>query len=195
MGRKTFDSLVSAGGLLLVAVLLIAGGLLTWGHSYIGQQVHSQLAAQQIYFPAANSPTVAGSQFTAMRQYGGQQMTTGAQAEVYADHFIAVHLKEIGGGKTYSQLSTEAIAQPNNAKLAAQVNTVFKGETLRGLLLNAYAFGTMGTIARIAAVAAFIAAGLLLVLSALGLSHARRRAPADVTLTASNSRLPVAANA
>ena len=86
-----------------------------------------------------------------MRQYGGQLMTTGAQAEVYADHFIANHLKVIGGGKTYAQLSTESIAQPTNAKLAAQVATVFKGETLRGLLLNAYAFGTVGMIAGIAA--------------------------------------------
>jgi hypothetical protein len=109
-----------------------------------------------------------------MRQYGGEQLTTGAQAEVYADHFIANHLKVIGGGKTYSQLSTEAIAQPANAKLAAQVDTVFKGETLRGLLLNAYAFGTMGTIAGIAAIAAFIAAAVMLVLGALGLVHARR---------------------
>ena len=94
-----------------------------------------------------------------MRQYGGQQLTTGAQAEVYADHFIANHLIKIGGGKTYAQLSTEAQAQPNNAKLAAVVNTVFKGETFRGLLLNAYAFGTIGMIAGIAAVVAFIGAG------------------------------------
>jgi hypothetical protein len=71
-----------------------------------------------------------------MRQYGGQQLTTDAQAEVYADHFIANHLKEIGGGKTYAQLSALSIAQPGNAKLTAQVATVFKGETLRGLLLN-----------------------------------------------------------
>jgi hypothetical protein len=46
-----------------------------------------------------------------MRPYGGQQLTTGAQAEVYADHFIANHLKEIGGGKTYAQLSALSIAQ------------------------------------------------------------------------------------
>ena len=112
-----------------------------------------------------------------MRPYGGQQLTTGAQAEVYADHFIASHLKAIGGGKTYSQLSAEAIAQPGNAALAAQVNTVFKGETLRGLLLNAYAFATMGTIAGIAAIAAFIAAAIMLILSGLGLAHARRTSP------------------
>ena len=182
MQRKTFDSLVSAAGLLLVAVLLVAGGLLTWTSSYINNEVHTQLAAQQIFFPAANSPAVAAPEFQAMRQYGGQQMTTGAQAEVYADHFIANHLKVIGGGKTYAQLSTESIAQPTNAKLATQVETVFKGETLRGLLLNAYAFGTVGMIAGIAAVVAFIGAGLLLILCLLGILHARRVSPTEELL-------------
>ena len=169
MKRRTFDILMATAGLFLALTLFAAGGLLTWAHSFIGNEVHTQLAAQQIYFPPANSAAVAAPEFAAMRQYGGQQLTTGAQAEVYADHFIANHLKVIGGGKTYSQLSALAIAQPNNAKLAAQVATVFKGETLRGLLLNAYAFGTMGMIAGIAAIAAFIAGAVMLVLSGLGL--------------------------
>jgi hypothetical protein len=193
-GRRTFDVLISAAALVMVAVLAVAGGLLTWGHNYITSQVHNQLAAQQIYFPAANSAAVAAPQFQAMRQYGGQLMTTGAQAEVYANHFIANHLKVIGGGKTYSQLSAEAIAQPNNAAVAAQVNTVFKGETLRGLLLNAYAFGTIGTIAGIAAIAAFVAAGLLLVLSLLGFYHSRK-ATRDQQNPASSDALPLPAAA
>jgi hypothetical protein len=172
--RRTFDILLAVAGLFLAVTLVAAGGLLTWAHTFIGNEVSTQLSAQQIYFPAANSPAVAAPQFAAMRPYGGQQLTTGAQAEVYADHFIANHLKVIGGGKTYSQLSAEANAQPTNAKLAAQVETVFKGETLRGLLLNAYAFGTMGTIAGIAAIAAFIAAAVMFVLGGLGLVHARR---------------------
>lgn len=189
MRRKTFDSLISAAGLLLVGVLLVAGGLLTWTSTYINNEVHNQLAAQQIYFPPANSSAVAAPEFQAMRQYGGQLMTTGAQAEVYADHFIANHLKVIGGGKTYAQLSTASLAQPTNAKLAAQVATVFKGETLRGLLLNAYAFGTIGTIAGIAAVVAFIAAGLLLILCVLGILHARRT-PSTVELLPSDTTVP-----
>jgi len=183
MRRKTFDSLVSAAGLLLVVVLVVAGGLLTWTSSYINNEVHSQLAAQQIRFPAANSAAVSAPEFQAMRQYGGQLMTSGAQAEVYADHFIANHLKVIGGGKTYAQLSTESLAQPTNAKLAAQVETVFKGETLRGLLLNAYAFGKMGMIAGIAAVVAFISAGLLLILCVLGMLHARRTSSTEELLS------------
>ena len=177
MRRRTFDILVAVAGLFLAVTLIVAGGLLTWSHSFIGNEVHTQLATQQIFFPAANSKAVAAPEFAAMRQYGGQQLTTGAQAEVYADHFIANHLKAIGGGKTYAQLSAEAIAQPKNAALAGEVATVFKGETLRGLLLNAYAFGTMGTIAGIAAIGAFIAAAVMLVLSGLGLLHARRVSP------------------
>jgi len=177
MRRMTFDTLVSAAGLLLVGVLLVAGGLLVWTSTYINNEVSTQLSAQKITFPAANSAAVAAPEFQAMRQYGGQQMTTGAQAEVYADHFIANHLKVIGGGQTYAQLSAEAIAQPTNAKLAGVVATVFKGETLRGLLLNAYAFGTIGMIAGIAAVVAFIGAGVLLLLSLLGLYHSRRVSP------------------
>ena len=183
MKRRTFDILIASAGLFLALTLIVAGGLLTWAHSFIGNEVHTQLAAQQIFFPPANSKAVAAPEFAAMRPYGGQQLTTGAQAEVYADHFIANHLKEIGGGKTYAQLSAEAIAQPNNTALAAQVATVFKGETLRGLLLNAYAFGTMGTIAGIAAIAAFIAAAVMLVLSGLGLVHARRTTPDTDMLT------------
>jgi hypothetical protein len=165
---------MSVAGLFLAVTLVAAGGLLTWGHFFIGNEVHTQLAAEKVYFPASNSPAIKAPEFAAMHQYAGQQLTTGAQAEVYADHFIANHLKVIGGGKTYAQLSAESIAQPTNTKLAAQVNTVFKGETLRGLLLNAYAFGTMGTIAGIAAIAAFIAAAVMLVLGGLGLMHARR---------------------
>ena len=183
MKRRTFDILIAAAGLFLAVTLIAAGGLLTWAHTFIGNEVHTQLAAQQIYFPPANSKAVAAPEFAAMRQYGGQQLTTGAQAQVYADHFIANHLKEIGGGKTYAQLSAEAIAQPTNTALAGQVATVFKGETLRGLLLNAYAFGTMGMIAGIAAIAAFIAAAVMLILGGLGLMHARRTSPATEILS------------
>ena len=112
MRRRTFDILVATAGLFLAVMLIVSGALLTWAHNFIGNEVHTQLAAQQIFFPPANSPAIAAPEFAAMRQYGGQQLTTGAQAEVYADHFIANHLKVIGGGKTYAQLSAEALAQP-----------------------------------------------------------------------------------
>ena len=183
MRRKTFDVLTSAVGLALAVIMLVAGGLLLWGHNFINNEVHNQLAAQKIVFPANNSPAIKAPEFAAMHQYAGQLMTTGAQAEVYADHFIANHLKAIGGGLTYSQLSAKAQLQPKNAALAGQVATVFKGETLRGLLLNAYAFGTMGMLAGIAAIVAFAGGLVLLILSALGFAH-ERRAPAEAEIFA-----------
>jgi hypothetical protein len=181
---------VSAVGLLLAALLVIAGSLLTWGHSFVHDQVRTQLSQQQIYFPAKNSPAISDPEFAPMKQYAGRQLTTGAQAEVYADHFIANHLKAIGGGKTYAQLSAQAQADPSNTKLAATVDTMFKGETLRGLLLNAYAFDTIATIAGIAAIVAFGGAGLMLVLAGLGLWHARRTAPAREFLLGHRERAP-----
>ena len=174
MRRKTFDTLVSVGGLLIALVLVVAGGLLTWSATFVNGQVHDQLAAQKIFFPVAGSPAIAAPEFAAMKQYAGQQLTTGAQAEVYANHFIGVHLTEVAGGKTYAQVSTLAQADPTNTALQGQANTLFKGNALRGLLLNAYAFGTMASIAAFAAIASFIGAGLLLVLSLFGLMHARK---------------------
>jgi hypothetical protein len=180
MRRRTFDAVAIIAGLALTVVLAIGGALLLWGHSVVNTDVHNQLAAQRIAFPAASSPEIKAlpaSDATAMKQYAGQLMTTGAQAETYADHFIAVHLKEIGGGKTYSQLSAAAMAQPKNAALASQVETVFKGTTLRGMLLNAYGWWQMGQIMLISAIVAFCGAGLFLILSGLGIWHLRRAAP------------------
>lgn len=177
MRRKTFDAITTAVGLLLTAILLIAGGLLMWGSTFVSGQVHSQLAAEKIFFPPAGSPSL---QDPAIRpylaNYAGRQLTTGDQAKAYADHFIAVHLNAMTGGQTYAQLSAKAQANPTDTKLAAQVNTVFKGETLRGLLLNAYAFDKMGKIARIAAFLSFGGAALMLLLSLAGIRHLRRTA-------------------
>jgi hypothetical protein len=183
MRRKTFDTLATVAGVGMAAILIIAGGLLAWGHSFVTSEVHTQLAAQKIYFPAANSAAVKAPEFAPMRQYGGELMTSGAQAQTYANYFIANHLKKIGGGLTYSQLSAKSLADPANTALAAQVQTVFRGETLRGLLLNAYAFWEMGQIMVIAAFAAFAGAILMLVLSGLGIWH-QRRTPRDAEVFA-----------
>jgi hypothetical protein len=180
MRRKTFDVLASVAGLVLAVVLAVGGGLMLWGHNFVDNQVSSQLTAQKIVFPTKSNPefkALPPADAAAMGQYAGQMMTTGAQAQVYADNFIAFHLSKMGG--TYSQLSAKSLAQPNNAQLAALVNTVFKGTTLRGMLLNAYAFWQMGVIALWGAIVSFIGAGLLLILSILGFVHARRVAPAD----------------
>jgi hypothetical protein len=191
MRRWTFDILMVLAGLSLAAILVIAGALMTWGHNFVDSQVGSQLAAQKIYFPATSNAEFTAlpkADAAAMRPYAGQLMTNGAQAQAYADHFIAFHLQGIGGGLTYSQLSAKSLVAPANAKLAAQVQLMFRGTTLRSMLLEAYGFWQMGQIALIGAIASFAAAAALLVLSLLGLVHVRRvpRA-AEVFGKASNS--------
>lgn len=175
MNRKVLDRLLAAGGAAVAVVLLIAGALLTWAHTYVHDQVHDQLTAQQIYFPAKGSKALASPQIGPyLNRYAGEQLTTGAQAKAWADHYIAVHVHEMTGGQTYAQLSAKAIADPTNTKLAAEVDTVFRGETLRGLLLNAYAFDTMGNLALIGAIVAYIGAAVMALLAALGFVHANR---------------------
>ncbi|MCU1492141.1 MAG: hypothetical protein JWM85_3546 [Acidimicrobiaceae bacterium] len=181
MKRKTFDMLLSAGGMVFVAVLLVAGSLLTWGTNYINSNVHNQLAAQQIFFPpaAAFAHAKVGTEITpsmipSVSQYAGQQLTTGAQAGAYANNFIAVHLSEMPYGGVYSKASAAALANPKSTVIAGDVATIFKGTTLRGLLLEAYGFGQMGQIAGDGALASFILAGLMVLLSGLGLLHYRR---------------------
>ena len=175
MKRRTLDILFSIGGLAIAALLMIAGIVLQSNANFANNYVHDQLAAQQIYFPPAGSQALASPEIGPyLNQYAGQQLTTGAQAEAYADHFIAVHLKEVAGGKTYAQVSALAQADPTNTTLQGQVNALFKGETLRGMLLNAYAFWQLGQIALSSAIAAFAGAALLLVLTVLGFWHLRR---------------------
>lgn len=184
MRRKTFDAISSVVGLGLAVILLVTGGFLIWGSTYIHNTVRGQLAQQQIYFPpaAAFAHPKAGTEITpsmipSVSQYAGQQLLTGQQAEAYADHFIAVHLATMTGGQTYAQLSAASLAQPGNAKLAATVNTVFKGETLRSILLNTYGWWKASQLMYIAAITAFALAGLALLASALGFAHLRRTRP------------------
>lgn len=196
MRRKTFDALLTTVGLIVAAMLLVAGGLLTWAHSFVQDEVHSQLSAQKIFFPPAGSDALKDPAIKPyLSQYAGQQMTDGAQAKAYADHFIAVHLQEMTGGQTYAQLSSKALANPTDTKLAGQVQTVFRGETLRGLLLNAYAFWQMGQIALVGAIVSFVAAGVLLVMSLLGFWHLRRASATEALHLGEGRPVPAVATA
>lgn len=173
MNRRALERLLAAGGIAVAALLLVGGALLSWAHSYIHDEVHSQLSAQKIYFPKAGSDALKSPEVGPyLNKYAGQQLVTGTQAKAWADHYIAVHLNEMTGGQTYAQLSTQSLANPNDQQLAAKVQTVFRGETLRGLLLNAYAFDTMGDIADIGAIVAYNGAGVFVLLSILGFLHA-----------------------
>jgi hypothetical protein len=184
MRRKVFDKLASVGGVVVVIVLAVAGALLMFGYSFANNYVHTQLAEQQITFPSAaafahpDGQEITKSMTPTVSQYAGQQLLTGAQAQVYANNFIGVHLQGIGGGKTYSQLSAEALALPKGSPAytaaEAKAQSVFQGTTLRGLLLEAYGFSLIALIALWCAIAAFALAGVMAVLVGLGFAHARR---------------------
>ncbi len=182
--RKFIDYLVSSMGLVAVVGLIIAGSLAWWMNSYTSTQVHNQLASQQITFPAVTAiyPCAAGVSgedchpaYASEKSYGGQRLTTADQAREYADVQLQNDLNAIGNGKTYAQLSALAMANPSNTAMQATVATVFKGTTLKALLLNGYAFGTIATIAGWSAVVAFIGAALMLILSILGFLHGAGR--------------------
>jgi hypothetical protein len=180
MNRRTFDAVLATGGLVIAAVLLVAGVLGLWAHSFANSNVRSQLAQQQVFFPTtAGIKAEHNADITKyVTPYAGQQLVTGPQAEVYADHYIANHLKEVAGGQTYAQVSGKFITMkptdPGYATIAQEREVLFQGETLRGLLLNAYAFWKLGQIAGIAAIVSFVGAGLMLLLSGLGFLHLRR---------------------
>ena len=149
---------------LQVVFLLVFGfgaGLLMYESNYITGTVHDQLAAQKISFPTTSSASfkaLPASDQQAMRPYAGQLLTTGAQAKVYANNYIGVHLSEVANGKTYAQVSAEAMAQPTNTTLARQKATLFQGEMLRGTLLNAYGWWQFGQYLFLAGIGAAIAA-------------------------------------
>jgi hypothetical protein len=181
MTMRRNSHLAVIAGFAVAVILVAAGGLLIWGSTYVHNTVQGQLASQQIFFPpkAAFATAKAGTEITpsmipSVSQYAGQQLLTGQQAEAYADHFIAVHITTMSGGKTYSQLSTESLAQPKNTQLAGLVNTVFKGESLRSMLLNAYGWWKVSQITYIAAIISFALGGLTLIGSVFALALGRR---------------------
>ncbi|MGH2853058.1 MAG: hypothetical protein ACRDLF_02555 [Solirubrobacteraceae bacterium] len=184
MSRRVFDLLAGIGGAIVVVVLLVTGGLLLWGHSFTESNVHNQLARQQITFPpkeafehATPGTEITPAMIPSVSKYAGQQLLTGQQAEAYADHFIAIHLSEMPYGGVYSKISTAAREQPKNTSLTTLEQTSFQGTTLRGLLLEAYAFWKIGQVMLWGAIASFILAAMMAILVALGIWHARRTPP------------------
>lgn len=178
MPRRTFDFLVSWVGALLTVALIGVGVLAFWGYSFANDNVTTQLKAQNIYFPPAGSDALKPADIGPyLNKYAGQQLTTGEQARAYSEHFIGVHLKDVADGKTYAEVSTLSRANPDDAALAGQVQTLFRGETLRGLLMQAYAFWQIGQLAKIGAIAAFALAAVLGMMTMLGFWHLRKVSP------------------
>jgi hypothetical protein len=198
MKRRTIDRIVSLIGLGISLFLFIAAALLNWGYTFADQAVSEQLAAQKIMFPASDGDSFKAlppEDQSAISPFAGMKLTTGEQAKAYADHYIGVHVKGIAGGKTYSEVSGAALAasaaskaDPTNAELATQAatlmgqrQTLFMGETLRGLLGYAYAFWQVGQIAMYASWAAIAGGIIMFILAMLGFMHLRRT-PDSVTV-------------
>jgi hypothetical protein len=142
----------AAAGMIVVGALAVVGG------HYDKQVVRDQLAPQKIFFPKpATNPALAA--------YAGQQVLTGKQAKLYAQDQIGVDLTKVAGGKTYSQISAEWIAGGmKNTTLAGERTTLFMGETLRGLLLNAWGWSVIGGIATLAGFILILLGGVLFLL-------------------------------
>ena len=180
--RSAFDKLISWTGVAMAGVLLVAGGLLTWAHNFIGDQVNEQLTNQAITMPEGDAlASLPKADAEALKPYAGSALDTGPEAKAFANHYIAAHMDAMAGGKTYEEVSGEYIQMSDEQKasdegqaLAGLRQSMFMGNTLRGLLLYGYAFATIGTIAGIAAWAAFGGATLIIILVALGMRHARR---------------------
>jgi hypothetical protein len=188
--RRTIDKLLIGMGIVAAVVFAAAGGLLTWGATFSNDYVHDELSSQNIFFPTEEELRAEGRDD--LVQYAEEQVTTGPEAEAYAS-YIDGHLQDVAAGKTYSQIDDRgaqaaveearesgaseaeiAELQATADELTAQRNTLFKGETLRGLLLSSFAWSTIGRIAGIAAVVAFVASALTLVLVVMGIVHLRR---------------------
>jgi len=215
--RAAFDKLLSWMGVVLGVVLLVAGGLLTWGSLFVANEVESQLSIQDITMPSGDAlNSLPAEDKAALEPYAGQEMTTGPQAKAYADHFILVHMNE-GGAElqktvtdmgvdtsswvqpiTYSSAGGYSRAVANDPSLSDAVkteattaindfrtDTLFTGNTLRGLLLYGYAFATIGTIAGFAAIGAYVAAAILLILAFVGFRHAAKASREEAAASAS----------
>jgi len=164
---RTVPTLVIIGTVLFF-VLSAGSGLLLWGSSFADNMVHSQLSEQKITFPAKGTTALDPKLFPGLQRYASQPVDNGAKAKAYADQFIRVHLKEIGGGQTYSQVSAASLANPKNQKLAQETQTLFRGETLRGLLLYAWGWSVVGEIAFWVGIAALIGAVAVLLALVIG---------------------------
>lgn len=191
MNRTAIDRLISWTGLILAVVLLAGGGLLSWGYSFANTSVNDQLAAQDISFPA-ESDTFNATTDPELVQWAGQKVTQGDQAYGYANYYIAKHMAgavagwnsahpDVQVGDTYSAVSGVYMGMLYNpesdqtvlAALGQLRQTMFMGDTLRGLLMTTYAFWTFGQIAFYASIGCFVAGAALLLLAWLGFRHAK----------------------
>ena len=189
MKRRTLDLLFSIGGIGLAGLLLIIGVVMSSNADFSNTYVRDQLAQQKITFKAADALTDEERQAPCLVEYAGQPLLTGKQAECYANEFIGLHVKTSGKGRTYAEIGDDQTAlraqiaaaggaanapelQKQLTDLTATRETVFKGETLRGVLLTSYGFSELGNKADQAATVIFLGVALLTALSIAGFVHA-----------------------
>jgi len=185
--RRTIDLVLIGMGVIAAIVFAVAGGLLMWGSNFAEDYVHDELSSQNVVFPDAASLRDDGR--ADLVQFADQKVTTGDEAEAYAS-LIGTHMEGIADGQTYSEIddrgAAQAVvdAQENGAspeeiaelqatanQLKGQRDSLFRGETLRGLLLTSFAWATIGEIAGIAAWVAFAGAAVMTALVIAGIFH------------------------
>lgn len=157
--KRAVDTVFILLGVTATVILLIASALTWYGYKFSTNMVKTELSAQKIYFPKAGSPGFEAAEYPGLQKYAGQLVDDGIKAKAYANEYIGHHLEKVAGGKTYSEVSALAMKDPTNAKLAGQKQTLFMGETLRGILLgDGYAYWMFGMIAMYVSIALFIGA-------------------------------------
>jgi hypothetical protein len=173
--RKAIDKVFILLGLAVAIVLVVVSGLTWYGYTFASDMVKANLSEQKIFFPEKDSEAIKAlseADQKEMNKYAGQQLVDGDQAKVYADNYIKAHLAKIAGGKTYSEVSAEAMKDPTNTTLQTQKTVLFQGETLRGLLLGSgYSYWTFGKIAKYVSLASFAGAICMMLLVLLGVRH------------------------
>jgi hypothetical protein len=191
MKRKTLDLTMSVGGILIAALAIVLGFVFQANADFATTYVRDQLNEQRIMFPAAEYLSESEANVPCLVEFAGTSLDSGKKSECYANEYIGSHLKGIGGGETYATLGTPqrelqakvADAKKANdpnlptleadlAKVSGQRDSMFKGETLRGLLLTTYGFSVLGEKAALAATIAFFAAAIVILASLAGFTHA-----------------------
>ncbi len=175
LDRSLWDRLVSAAAVVVAAVFIVVGSLAIYGGNFGRDNVRDRLTPEQVSFAPASAMSPA--ELASVGAYAGQQVTTGPQAEAFA-RYIAGHLQFVNDGKTYAETSAaarqEGLDPKAAADLQAKADVLFKGETLRSIMLNAYGWWTVATIAMYAGVTLIVAGLALGIFSILGFRHARR---------------------
>ena len=190
MKRRTLDIIFSCGGVVLAGLLVVLGMVMTSNANFAKGYVKDQLNEQHIRFTPLSALSAEEKQSSCLVTYAGQPLNTGKQAECYANDYIGLHVKAVADGQTYADLGTpqrelaakvDAADASTRPALAAQLatiteqrDTLFKGETLRGLLLTSYGFSVFGVKGAQVATVAYLVAALLAMLSIAGLVHAFR---------------------